>query len=68
MASELLDDGHDWWVLIELLILIVVVHIVAHAEELLSIIGAGEQDASHSDHIVLGNARHIRAVSLKQES
>lgn len=41
------------WVLPQLRVGVLVVDIVAHADELLSVVGAGDEDHSHTDSVTL---------------
>jgi hypothetical protein len=64
MTSKLINFWHHGWVLIQFLVFIVVVHIVAYAEELLTVVGAGQEDACHTYDVVLRDAVDVRWVSL----
>ena len=53
VSSQPLDIGLFGWVLSELQLFIVVVHVVADSEELLVCVRASDQNTSHTDDVVL---------------
>ena len=64
MPGEFADLGLRWRVFVELLVLVEVVYIVAHSEELLVVVRAGQQQRSHSHDVVLWQAGVVRGASL----
>ncbi len=50
VSSKLGDVWLHGWVLIELWFFIVVIHVITNTEEFLLIVGASQQDSSHSDY------------------
>lgn len=51
VPGQLVEKGAFGWVLGELWALVVVVDVVAHAEELLLVVRAGHQNPSHADYL-----------------
>ena len=64
VTSQFVNDWLHGWVLIEFLVFIEVVDIVTNSEELLVVVGAGEQDTCHTNNIILRDAAYIWWVTL----
>ena len=68
VSSELADVWFRGWVLVEFGVFVVVVDVVTNSEELMSLVGTGEQDASHSHNLCLWNPAHIRWLACYDKS
>lgn len=66
VPGEFGDVGLRGRVLVEFLLLVEVVHVVAHAEELLAVVGASQQQGGDSHDIVFRQARVVGGVSLER--
>lgn len=67
VATDLLNDGLGRGVGGQLLGLVLVVDVVAHAHELATIVGAGQQDDGDTHNLGVGNALDVGGVGLEDE-
>lgn len=67
VAADLLDDGLRRRVGVQLLGLVLVVDIVADADELAAVVGAGQEDDSDTEDLGVGDALSIGSVGLEDE-
>lgn len=67
VAAYLLDYRLGRGIVDQILIIILVVHIVAHADELASVVGTSEQYHGHTEELINRNALRVRRVGLKDE-
>ena len=62
--------GNVWlggWVLIELLVFVVVVHIVTNSEEFLVVVGTCQENSSDSNNFRLGQSVDIGRLTLNSK-
>lgn len=64
---ELREVWLQGWVLPQLRVGVLIVDIVAHADELLSVVGAGDEDHGHTYRVGLRDEGWIGGISLKDK-
>ena len=67
IAADLLDDGLGGRGVDQLVALVLVVDIVAHAHKLAAVVRAGEQDHRHAEQLVDGDALGVGRVRLEDK-
>lgn len=68
VSVQTLNDGLGRWVLVELRAIILDIHVVADAEELLAVlVAAGEEDGGHADDVVDWQVAVIWRIALEDE-
>lgn len=67
VAADLLDDGLGGRVVDQLVALVLVVDIVAHAHKLAAVVRAGEQDHCHAKQLVDRDALRVGRVRLEHK-
>lgn len=54
------------WVLAQLRVEVLIVDVVAHTDELLSVVGAGDEDNSHAHGVSLRDEGGVGGISLRE--
>lgn len=67
VAPNLLDNGLRRRVGVELVGIVLVVHVVANADELATIVTAGQQDDSNTEDVCVWDAARLRGISLENK-
>lgn len=67
VAADLLDDGLGRRVGVELIGIVLVIHVVANADEFAAIVRAGQQDDSNTEDVCVGDATRLGGVGLENK-
>ena len=67
ISSHSLNDGLCWWLAVEFLAIILVVHVVPNSDELAPIVGACQKDDSDANNLRRGQARQIGGIGFEEE-
>lgn len=67
VALDTLDDGLGGGLVGELLRVVLIVHVVAHADKLATVVGAGQEDDGDAQDVGVGDAADVGVASLEDE-